>query len=280
MPHRVAVIMFVVASLLGVETVSAAPPPPPPPPPPVAPPGCYFVLYDLRCDAAVNGGTTPSGSPQPPKVCSAWIASFYYDMAGSPLNLTRTLADGTIETYYTRDCPTGREDAWWAPFSPVDVATRAYRDLKSKRLPAPQPAFAPPATAMIVNFETWFGVAPVDPVVVRAEVPNAWAEATATPIGVELNVNTVWPGTEAHVACKPWGSTQYAANGCVWSPAYPSIPKVTGFDDLTYHATVDIVWHVTWTSSTGQTGAFDDIRTTTPVNITVMEIQTIGAPNL
>jgi hypothetical protein len=49
---------------------------------------------------------------------------------------------------------------------------------------------------------------------------------------------------------------------------------------LTYHATVDIVWHVTWTSSTGQTGTFDDIRTTTPVNITVMEIQTIGAPNL
>jgi hypothetical protein len=230
MPHRVAVIMFVVASLLGVETVSAAPPPPPPPPPPVAPPGCYFVLYDLRCDAAVNGGTTPSGSPQPPKVCSAWIASFYYDMAGSPLNLTRTLADGTIETYYTRDCPTGREDAWWAPFSPVDVATRAYRDLKSKRLPAPQPAFAPPATAMIVNFETWFGVAPVDPVVVRAEVPNAWAEATATPIGVELNVNTVWPGTEAHVACKPWGSTHTpptGASGRRPTPRFPRSPAST-----------------------------------------------------
>jgi hypothetical protein len=67
------------------------------------------------------------------------------------------------------------------------------------------------------------------------------------------------------------------ANGCVWTPVFPSVPKATGFDDLTYHATVNIVWHVTWTSSTGQGGVFDDLRTTTPVNITVMEIQTIGA---
>jgi hypothetical protein len=231
---------------------------------------CVAISHD---DAV----TPASGRPQPPNLCGPWVAYYYIGPDGSPTNLTRTLADGTIETYYERDCPTGRDGAWWAPFSPVDIAAEAYRQIKSARLPAPQPAFAPPATAMIVNFETWFGVTPIDPVVIRAEVPNAWAQATATPVSIELQVDTVWPGTEAFITCTPWGSTTQPANGCVWTPLWPSVPKVTGFDDLTYHAAVNIVWHVTWTSSSGQGGAFDDVRTTTPINITVMEIQTIGA---
>jgi hypothetical protein len=50
----------------------------------------------------------------------------------------------------------------------------------------------------------------------------------------------------------------------------------TGTDDLRYHATIAIVWHVTWTGTGGGGGTFADIITMTPIEIGVMEIQILG----
>jgi hypothetical protein len=78
----------------------------------------------------------------------------------------------------------------------------------------------------------------------------------------------------AVVACDPCGSIDFGI--CTWTPQFPSIPQATGTDDLTYHGSISIIWNVTWTSSTGDSGNLKPMTTTTPLKITVMEIQTIG----
>jgi hypothetical protein len=64
--------------------------------------------------------------------------------------------------------------------------------------------------------------------------------------------------------------------GCAWTPAYPSVAKVTGTNDDRYHGAVTIVWQVAWQATNGATGDLGELRTTTPVRMGVQEIQTIG----
>ena len=78
------------------------------------------------------------------------------------------------------------------------------------------------------------------------------------------------------VSCQPWGSTESAEDGCVWTPTYPSVSKVTGTADQRYHGTVTIIWQVSWVATNGASGALGELRTTTPVEMGVQEIQTIG----
>jgi hypothetical protein len=111
---------------------------------------------------------------------------------------------------------------------------------------------------------------------VRSEVGTVWSEATATPVSVVLTTGSISRNDTATVTCRPWGSTKAAADGCTWSPKFPSVPKVTGTDDLRYHGSIAIVWDVTWTSSTGAGGSLGQLSTVTPINIGVMEIQIIG----
>jgi|GEM_PF-3750726 len=93
---------------------------------------------------------------------------------------------------------------------------------------------------------------------------------------IEWTTGSQVDGDITTINCRPWGSTEFAADGCTWTPAYPSVAKVTGTTDLRYHGTVSIVWQVTWLASNGATGSLGDLRTTTPVEMVVQEIQTIG----
>ncbi|MEP7112304.1 MAG: hypothetical protein ABI862_03475, partial [Ilumatobacteraceae bacterium] len=161
------------------------------------------------------------------------------------------------------------------PHTPADVAKAAYQKVASL-VPDPQVAFSPPVDKMIVNFETWLGITPSPPITATAEIPGLSATVTAEATGVEWTTGSHVAGDTTTINCQPWGSTESAQNGCSWTPAYPSVSKVTGTTDQRYHGTVTIVWQVTWEATNGDSGALGDLRTTTPIEMTVQEIQTIG----
>ena len=119
-------------------------------------------------------------------------------------------------------------------------------------------------------------VVPVDPVSVppvRSQVGAVWSEATATPVSIKLTTGAIAGDDPRTITCKPWGSITEPADGCTWTPRYPSVPKVTGTEDLKLHGTISIIWDVNWTSSSGAGGSLGQLSTTTPIEITVMEIQ-------
>ena len=164
---------------------------------------------------------------------------------------------------------------WVGEYSPRDLATAAYDEV-SKRLPKPEPVFAPQIDRQIVNIETYFGATPIPVQSVDASVPGMWTTVTATPVALELNTGSIVRGDTTHISCEPWGSTEEAVGGCSWTPIWPSVRKTTGTDDHRYHGTLDVVWDITWTSSTGAGGTLDQLTTTTPVLLGVGEIQIIG----
>jgi hypothetical protein len=129
---------------------------------------------------------------------------------------------------------------------------------------------------MIVNLETWHGVTPSPPISATAAIPGLSATVTATASDIEWVTGSQVPGDTTLITCQPWGSTDSAQNGCAWTPTYPSVGKVTGTTDLRYHGTVTIVWQVSWQASNGASGSLPDLRTTSPIEMGVQEIQTIG----
>ena len=185
-------------------------------------------------------------------------------------------ATGELSNVYFRVCDSKTHQfVYVGPTSPADLARFAY-DQVSALVPRPVVAFSPPIDKMIVNFETWLGVTPQQSVSATAAIPGLTATVTAQPTSIEWTTGTQVSGDTNLVTCQPWGSTNSAAGGCAWTPKYPSVPEVTGAADLRYHGNVAVVWHVSWQASNGAGGALGDLRTTTPVAMTVQEIQTIG----
>jgi hypothetical protein len=231
------------------------------------------ITLDIWNVGAVNGGqVAPPGA-----ICTAWEApaNTTPESGAADVGTVRQDAAGIVYNEYQRSCD-GVTTYIWVPQLPsVDLATIAS-DHVARLLPDPVPSFAPPIDKMIVNFETWMAVAPLAPVTATVQIPGSSATATATPVSIEWATGSTVFGDVTKIVCKPWGSIAYASNGCTWTPAYPSVPKVTGTDDLRYHGSMTVVWHVDWSSSSGAGGTLNDLRTTTPLQVTVMEIQTIG----
>ena len=222
---------------------------------------------------AVNGGVSkPSGTTS----CTPWAlfdGSNFGTQAGQPTVINS--ATGEVMYVYFRTCGAITQYVFVAPRPPEDIAKFAFQKVESL-LPKPEVAFSPPIDKMIVNFETWLGVTPSDPIMATATIPGLSATVTATATDIEWITGSQVDGDTTTISCLPWGSTEFAADGCTWTPAYPSVAKVTGTTDLRYHGMVTIVWHVTWIASNGATGSLGDLRTTTPVEMGVQEIQTIG----
>ena len=135
---------------------------------------------------------------------------------------------------------------------------------------------SPPIDKLIVNFETWLGLTPSAPITATASIPNLTATVTARATSIEWTTGSQIAGDTTLITCKPWGSTESAQDGCSWTPRYPSVEKATGTTDHRYHGTITIVWTVSWRASNGSNGALGELRTTTPIEMTVQEIQTIG----
>ena len=222
---------------------------------------------------AINGGVSkPSGTT----TCTPWTL-FDGSTFGTPVGQPTIINSATGEQMkvYVRTCGGINQYVFVPPRPPEDIAKVAYQRVASL-VPKPEVAFSPPVDKMIVNFETWLGVRPSDPVTATAAIPGLSATVTATATDIEWTTGSQVDGDTTTINCLPWGSTKFAADGCTWTPAYPSVAKVTGTTDQRYHGTVTIVWQVTWLSSNGATGSLGDLRTTTPIEMGVQEIQTIG----
>jgi hypothetical protein len=222
---------------------------------------------------AINGGVKrPAGT----KTCTPWEP-----LNGSTIELSNPNpividpATGQPSTIYIRSCDGKFQYVYVGPHSPVDVAHVAYQKV-AKLVPKPQATFSPPADRMVVNFESWLGVTPRPPVTATAAIPGLSATVTATPTTIEWSTGTKVAGDSETISCALWGSAQSAQDGCAWTPAYPSVAKVTGTNDDRYHGAVTIVWQVAWQATNGATGDLGELRTTTPVRMGVQEIQTIG----
>jgi hypothetical protein len=186
---------------------------------------------------------------------------------------TRTRPDGSVETLYWRSCAGRVQYVWVGSFSAREVAQLAYQRVV-RQLPAPQPQFAPPAESMLVNLESWFAVTPVAPIAATASVPGISSTVTAVPRRIILDTGSRVAGDRRIVECAPWGSTTAATQGCAWTPQWPSVPSATGTSDRRYHGSVTLVWTISWRGSNGTTGSLGELRTTTPVRLTVREVQT------
>jgi hypothetical protein len=222
---------------------------------------------------AINGGVKrPAGT----KTCTPWEP-----LNGSTIELSNPHpividpATGQPSTIYIRSCDGKFQYVYVGPHSPVDVAHVAYQKV-AKLVPKPVTTFSPPADRMVVNFESWLGVTPRPPVTATATIPGLSATVTATPTTIEWSTGTKVAGDTETISCALWGSAQSAQDGCAWTPAYPSVAKVTGTNDRRYHGAVTIVWRVSWQATNGATGDLGELRTTAPVRMGVQEIQTIG----
>jgi hypothetical protein len=223
---------------------------------------------------AINGGVArPVGTT----ACSPWAlvdgSNFGSVGLGEPTVINP--ATGQPSTIFFRLCGGTYQFVYVGPHSPVDIARVAYQRMAAL-VPRPEVAFSPPSDKMIVNFETWLAVAPQPPVTATAAIPGLSATVTAQATGIEWATGSKVAGDTTMIVCQPWGSTEFAKGGCAWTPAYPSIGKVTGTADLRYHATITIVWQVSWQATNGASGTLGDLRTTTAVEMGVQEIQTIG----
>ena len=221
---------------------------------------------------AVNGGVSkPAGTTS----CSAWLLFDGSNLGGIGNPSIINPVTGEKLLVYFRTCDGVYQFVYVGPSSPTDIARVAYQKVTAL-VGKPHVAFSPPIDKMIVNFETWLGVTPRQPVTATAAIPGLSATVTAEPTDIEWVTGSRVAGDTTKINCLPWGSTESATGGCAWTPAYPSVGKVTGTTDLRYHGSVTIVWKVSWQATNGASGTLADLRTTTPVRMGVQEIQTIG----
>jgi hypothetical protein len=221
----------------------------------------------------MNGGVSrPPGTTS----CTEWQffnGSNFGSGGGDPTVINP--ATGERSLVYARICDGRYQFVYVGPYTPADVARVAYQEV-SALVRRPEVAFSPPIDKMLVNFETWMGVTPQSPVSATASIPGLSATVTARPVALEWKTGSRVAGDTKLIQCDPWGSTESAQGGCAWTPAYPSVGKVTGTSDSRYHGSVTIVWDVSWQATNRAQGSLPELRTTTNANMAVQEVQTIG----
>ena len=221
---------------------------------------------------SVNGGISP---PRGTSSCSGWQRGVDTYQATNPdAVLTMVRPDGVTVTIYFRACQGTIQYAWVPELSPQQLAQSAY-DEATAQIPKPVLLMAPPADKQIVNLEAWFGVERTADVSATASIPGLAATVTATPTGITLKTGSSAPGEKTVIKCALWGSATRPTNGCTWKPKFPSIPKFTG-GGYAFKGSITVTWSVTWTSTSGDGGDLGTYDSTTPVDIAVREIQTIG----
>jgi hypothetical protein len=219
---------------------------------------------------AVNGGVSkPAGA----QTCTEWFFLDGSTLAGKGSPAVINPATGQEALIFVRMCDSRYQYVYVTPLAPVDLARSAYQQAAAL-VPRPTVDLAPPAEQMIVNFESWLGVAPQQPVSATASIPGLSATVVATPARIEWATGSRVAGDTKVVSCKLWGST--TSSDCAWTPTYPSIDRVTGTSDLRYHGSLTLVWTVSWRATNGAGGSLPELRTTTPLRMAVHEIQTIG----
>ncbi len=167
-----------------------------------------------------------------------------------------------------------------SPATPVAVAEGAYGQLIAT-LPDPEVVSSPPLDkSAIITFPTFVEVGNWSPVTATETAAGLTVTITGTPSAM-----TYTPGepASAPVACPgpgvpydPFGGplAAQAANpaACTWPYAHR-----TGAEGRpeAWTASVSVTWAVTWSASSGESGSFADVVTTTSWPRDVVEVQTV-----
>ncbi len=153
------------------------------------------------------------------------------------------------------------------PVTGQELATRAESDLV---LTTPTFRTWPAAGRALVGLETWFHLDTWAPQTQTADAGGVAATVTAVP------VRAVWHLHEATLTC--------TGPGPIYDPATPDAATDCGYTfttysgdqpDHTFAMAVDLVYHLTWTATTGETGDLGEIARTTAFAYRVWELQAV-----
>ena len=159
-------------------------------------------------------------------------------------------------------------------FQTGSVGTASTGMLSALSLPPPVPFFAPPAQRVrtLVGVDTWFWVTPASwrPVVRVIPVGKVLVTLVATPVTLQLV-----PGDGSPPVSCPGPGTPWAWPGtrspCSHTFQRSSTARLLG----RFSGTVQTVWTIRWTSSTGLSGTAGPVVVPTPVSLRVVEAQAV-----
>lgn len=159
-------------------------------------------------------------------------------------------------------------------FQTASVGTASAGMLSALALPPPVPFFAPPAQRVrtLVGVDTWFWVTADSwrPVVRVVLVGKVVVTVVATPVTLQL-----LPGDGSPPVSCPGPGTPWLWPGtrslCSHTFQRTSMARPLG----RFSGTVQTLWTIRWTSSTGLSGTAGPVVVPTPVSLRVVEAQAV-----
>ncbi|WP_419912830.1 hypothetical protein [Candidatus Poriferisodalis sp.] len=159
-------------------------------------------------------------------------------------------------------------------FQTGSVGTATSGMLSALSLPPPVPFFAPPAQRVrtLVGVDTWFWVTAASwrPVVRVVLVGKVVVTLVATPVTLQFV-----PGDGSPPVSCPGPGTPWLWPGtrslCSHTFQRTSMSRALG----RFSGTVQTMWTIRWTSSTGLSGTAGPVAVPTPVSLRVVEAQAV-----
>ncbi len=155
---------------------------------------------------------------------------------------------------------------------PDEVGVAANRALLS--LPRPLPYFAPPAERVrtLVGIDTWFWVPAFQwrPIVRFVAAGGVVVTLVATPLALQL-----LPGDGSSPVSCPGPGSPWLVSGSRSLCSYVFQRASTATKRGRYHAKVQAVWTIRWTSNTGLSGVVGPVVVPTAVSLLVAEAQAV-----
>ena len=154
------------------------------------------------------------------------------------------------------------------------VHRAANRGLSSFTFPRPVPFFAPPARRVrtLVGIDTWFWVpaATWRPIVRIVAAGSVVVTLVATPVTLQF-----LPGDGSPLVSCPGPGLPWLVPGTrsLCSHRYQRASTAQGLGR--YRGTVQSLWMIRWTSSTGLSGTVGPVIVPTPVSLNVAEAQAV-----
>ncbi|MGE0795433.1 MAG: hypothetical protein AB7O29_08825 [Acidimicrobiia bacterium] len=186
--------------------------------------------------------------------------------------------DGITYNLWRATCP---DEVIWRVIpetDPDDLLPRLLEDVKSTRLPQPEPTFfaVDPAQGwayVTVPLDFRVGGNAWRTVSVTASLGPVWATVTAVP--TRLTFDSGDPNGPGLVTCA--GDAPLAGYDPAWpgecSYTYRNASSTSPFDGYHFETTTSIDWSISWTSSTGAGGPLEPYSTSASALLAVAEVK-------
>ncbi|MCU1389619.1 MAG: hypothetical protein JWL72_2957, partial [Ilumatobacteraceae bacterium] len=189
------------------------------------------------------------------------------------------VVSGVTQHLFLRACPRSIQGVWVSQV-PVTKLGEMSTDYLRQRLPKPAFGTAPASTKGVVNVDMWIWTDPATfkPISVTAWVPTQTgiAQATTTAKPTRISYSPGEPGSNT-VTCNGFGEVWHsnypddAKSSCMYAYRHSSEIDPSG----TFHAELNIVWGVRWTSNVATGKTLPDVVTTADAAMTVREIEAL-----